>query len=112
MSEKHRARSEVETRRKRGLMSFIFGRQTIVLAAVAAQIWIVLLMVTMLGDYSRVINYCLKAASLIFVVVVLSTDWNMSYKLAWIILMLLFPVFGFVVVIFYYQMPNLSLIHI
>ncbi|MDU0938742.1 MAG: cardiolipin synthase [Clostridiales bacterium] len=106
MSEKHRARSEVETRRKRGLMSFIFGRQTIVLAAVAAQIWIVLLMVTMLGDYSRVINYCLKAASLIFVVVVLSTDWNMSYKLAWIILMLLFPVFGFVVVIFYYQMPN------
>lgn len=106
MSEKHTARSEFRTRRKRGFMSFIFGRQTIVLAAVVAQIWIVLLMVTMLGDYSRTLNFCLRAASMIFVIVVLSTDLNMSYKMAWVILILLFPVFGFIVVIFYYQMPN------
>ena len=67
---------------------FIFG-----MLIILQMIWIVLMTSSVLASYQW-LNTALKVLSMAVVLWLVNKDENSSYKLSWIILILVFPVFG------------------
>ena len=79
--------------KSRGILRLIFGRGTIFGVALLLQIYVMLAFLYQLSD-TREIYMLLVCLSLVTVVYIVNTDSNSNFKLAWIIPILVFPVFG------------------
>lgn len=76
------------------ILNFISKRVFIVGVIILLQIFWGISMLTRLTEYSNVLNTVLAALSLLVVLYIISKDDNPAYKLAWIIPILSFPLFG------------------
>jgi len=75
-------------------LNFISKRVFIVGVIILLQIFWGISMLTKLTEYSNLLNAVLAALSLLVVLHLISKDDNPAYKLAWIIPILTFPLFG------------------
>jgi cardiolipin synthase len=76
------------------IIRFIFGRLAIGTVLVCLQVaWLTIFLLS-IGQHSDQISILLRLLSIIAVVYLINKDDNPSYKLAWVILILLFPIFG------------------
>lgn len=88
-------------KRKLKVMSrLIFGRTAIVLVSVLLQIAMLLIGTNLLYQYFALYYTAFELVGLVVVIHILNENNNASYKLAWIIPTLAFPVFGIVVYLF------------
>jgi cardiolipin synthase len=78
----------------RNLPKLLFQRVIVVTLAIALQIGVILAGALWLQDYRWWMNAVLSALSWVAVLVILSGQSNSSYKIAWVILILAFPVAG------------------
>ena len=76
------------------ILNFIFKRVFIVGLLILGQIFWGVSMLTRLTKYSGVLNMLLAFLSLLVVLYIINKDDNPAYKLAWIIPILSFPLFG------------------
>jgi cardiolipin synthase len=76
------------------LLNTLLGRLVLTALAIALQLAWLLYSVYFLGAHSRVVNLCLTVLSLLGVVYIINSKWSPEVKLAWIVPMLLFPIFG------------------
>ena len=83
------------------LLKTIFGRLTVVLAAIFLQVWLFVYIIFELGAEYRYVDLGIKLLAVIFVFWILNNWMNPAYKLLWSILILAVPVVG---VVLYYIM--------
>lgn len=76
------------------ILKFMLRRLVIVVVLIVLQVVWMTYMLTVLGEYSKVIQVIFKICSLAIVVYLVNKEENPAYKLAWTILILLFPIFG------------------
>lgn len=87
-------------RKIRTLSRLIFGRTTILLLSVLLQLAMIFIGVNFLYRYFAIYYTAFELIGLVVVVHILNESNNASYKMAWIIPVLAFPVFGIVVYLF------------
>lgn len=78
----------------RKLMKILFSRVVGVSLSLLLQIGVVVVGVTLLDDYYRWISAFFTVCSWVAVILIMSDRSNPSYKVAWIVLILAFPVAG------------------
>ena len=78
----------------RNLPKLLFQRVVVVTLAIVLQIGVILAGAIWLRDYRWWMNAVLSVLSWVAVLVILSGKSNSSYKIAWIVLILAFPVAG------------------
>lgn len=84
----------------KGLLKFIFGRTAIILFLLVLQIVILIASFTWLAEDMAVFYSIFTLLSGIVVIYIINEDENASFKLAWIIPVLVIPVFGTLLYIF------------
>jgi len=84
----------------KGLWKIIFGRTAILIALMLLQAFIIFGGFALLGNKLIVFNYCIAMLAIVILMYVLNTRQNSSYKMMWIILILLVPVLGVVFYLF------------
>ena len=87
-------------RKIRTLSRLIFGRTAILLLSVLLQLAVIFIGVNFLYRYFAIYYTAFELIGLVVVVHILNESNNASYKMAWIIPVLAFPVFGIVVYLF------------
>ncbi len=85
----------------KNLIRFLFSRVFFVAAALFLQLLWLLVMVWRLNNISRFVGVGISILSFIAVLWLVNKKINPSYKLAWTIVILAIPVFGFVLYIFF-----------
>lgn len=78
----------------RKIIKIFFNRAFFVALLLLIQIAWMLVSVTRLAEYYSFVNESLRALSLLTVIAVVNTRDNPAYKIAWVIVILLFPLFG------------------
>ena len=78
----------------RNFLKLVFNRVVIVSLSILLQIIVLLACVIWLKDYRSWINVALSVLSWATVIYIMSDRRNPSYKIAWIVLILAFPVAG------------------
>lgn len=88
--------------------SMLFNKRLIIVGVLMLiQLVFVVLCISMLSDYTVYLYGFLTAVSVLVVVYIVNRPVNPTYKLAWVIPILLFPLFGGLLYILYLlQMPN------
>lgn len=76
------------------LLATVFGRTFVFGLAIVLQLAWLLYTVTSLSDYSKVINVLLTILSLLAVIYIINSPSNPAVKMAWIVPILVFPLFG------------------
>ncbi len=84
----------------------IYGRTLIVILAVLVQVTVLALCFTWLASYRTYISIGFMLLSAILVIYIINSKSNPAVKLAWIIPMLTFPVFGGLIYIFFQLQPS------
>ena len=87
----------------RGMLRVIFGRTTIIIVGVLLQFFMLFGTINWLADYSSLVYYGFVCMGLLVAVHILSTQGNSSFKIAWLIPVLVVPIFGAVFYIFMYN---------
>ena len=82
------------------VLHFLFNRLTLILLLVLIQIGLFIMMVTYLSSFWRW-NVIFTILSITIVMILISKDDNPTYKMAWIIPILVFPVVGGAFYLFY-----------
>ena len=90
----------------KSVFSLLFGKLSIVILLMLVQLAILLAAVILLGDHFVAVYGILTALSVTIAVWLVSKDENPAYKLAWIIPILIFPIFGG---LFYLMFGNKSM---
>ena len=90
----NRKMKEKAGQKMRNLPKLIFNRVVIVSLSILLQIIVILAGVSWLKEYRGWINVALSVLSWLAVVYIMSDRSNPSYKIAWIVLILAFPVAG------------------
>lgn len=86
---------DVKGKSKRGLTRVIFGRTTFFLLFTGLQIAVFLWIYLWLDDRYKAIGYgASSAVSAVFAIWILNQKQNASFKMAWLVPVLMFPVFG------------------
>jgi len=80
--------------KKRVLSRLIFGRTPIIIILLIIQLFILVSTVNWLSNYSTLVYGFWLALAAVVVIKILNDDSNSSFKMAWIIPVLLIPVFG------------------
>lgn len=93
-------------RKLKGLWKLLFGRTTLLVILLLVQLIVMIGGFTVLEQRFFPINQFLGIISLIILFYILNSCQNTSFKLTWIILILLFPVFGVVFYIFTRVQPG------
>jgi cardiolipin synthase len=75
-------------------MKKIFNKVTIIILLVILQSYILYVMVHKLAIYSPYFYYAFLGISIIAVIAIVNRNFNPSYKIGWIILVMLMPIFG------------------
>ena len=83
--------------------SFFISRMFIVFALIGIQAWIIISLFLYFDDQSEVIRTVFWVISLVMALYIVNKRQNPSYKLAWIIVILVLPVFGVLMYIFFSQ---------
>lgn len=78
----------------RKLLKFLFSRLVIVSLLLAVQLAFIVFLLTFLGQAQIYVAWALQIGSLAVVLWIISKQDNPSYKLAWCIPILMFPLFG------------------
>lgn len=76
------------------LLSLLFHRVTIISLAIAVQLVALILMIGRFGNYFPQFYLISTALSAIVVIIIVSSNSKPGYKIAWIIPIMLFPIFG------------------
>ena len=76
------------------IVKLLFGRLAIGTILLGIQIYWIVYFLFSLGTHSEQISIVLNVISLLALVYIINKDDNPSYKLAWIIFILLFPILG------------------
>ena len=79
---------------KKGILSVVFGRTALILALLLLQIGVMISMVTVLKDYRTYMDVVLMILRVIVVIYVINEKGNPAFTMTWILLMMVFPVFG------------------
>lgn len=82
------------------IIKFIFSRKLAIIILLAAQVALLAAVFIKLQEYSTYIYILFAVLSVIVVVYIMNKSDNPSYKLAWVIPVLLFPIFGGIVYLF------------
>ncbi len=85
------------------LFSFFISRMFIVFALIGIQAWLLISIFVYFDDQSQTIRMFFWIASLVMALYIVNKRQNPSYKLAWIIVILVLPVFGVLMYIFFSQ---------
>ena len=78
----------------RKLLNFIFSRLFIGGFLLALQMFILLMSILRMNEYFLYFDIFLKLVSLVTVVIIINRHVNPMYKLAWVVPILIFPMFG------------------
>ena len=78
----------------RKLLKFLFSRRFIGSFLLILQIGIILMSILRINEYFLYFDIFLKAVSLVTVVLIINRHVNPMYKLAWVVPILIFPMFG------------------
>lgn len=78
----------------RKISRFLFSRIFIVAVLIIIQLLLIINIFYSLSIYSDIISLCFSLLSLIMVIYIINRDDNPSFKLAWCITILIFPVIG------------------
>ena len=84
----------------RGLLRIIFGRTTYVLLAILLQIAILFIPLRLMEEYVVYLYAAFVLLGAVAVIYILNEQTDSSFKLAWVIPVLVFPVFGVALYIF------------
>ena len=76
------------------LLNLLFHRAVLVAAAIVMQVAALILMINRFSAYFSVFYGITLAASIVAVLAIANGKGNAGYKIAWIILILSFPIFG------------------
>lgn len=76
------------------LVSILTSKMAFVAYLILLQLLFLLSVVSILSAYSRFINHILNLLSIFMVIYIMNKDENPSYKLAWIVVIMLVPIFG------------------
>lgn len=87
-------------RRLKGFWKIIFGRTAILISLMLLQAFAIFGGFALLGSKSLIFSFGISMVSIVILMYVLNTRQNSSYKMMWIILILLFPVLGVAFYIF------------
>lgn len=100
LEKKDKFRERLKDRSKRNVQRLIYGRTLIIILLLLVQFILLFSMVFWLKEYSAVIYAGFELMALLSVVTIMNRRENPMFKLAWIILILLLPVFGAALYIF------------
>ena len=91
---------------KKKAVYIIYGRTLFVILAVLVQVAVLALCFTWLANYKTYISMGLMLLSAILVIYIVNSKSNPAFKLAWVIPMLVFPVFGGLIYICFRLQPG------
>jgi len=87
-------------KKRKGLLKIIFGRTTIVVLLLLIQIVILFISFNWLADYTVLIYGAFTFLSGVVLIYIINDDQNASFKMAWIIPVLVIPIFGTLLYLF------------
>ena len=79
---------------KKGLVNVIFSRVTIMAVLLLVQIVILIATLTHLKDYATYIYAALMVLEVVCVIYIINSKSNPDFKIMWIMLIFVLPVFG------------------
>ena len=85
---------------KQGAVQLLFGRTTVIILALVLQVVVLLLGVTFLQKYLVYLYGAYLILTAVVVVIIINKEGSPDFKLAWMVPMLIFPVFGTLLYIF------------
>ena len=91
---------------KKKLSRLVFRRRVFVIATLLVQIAFIVLLIAGTGTYFRYANWFLRIISIGVCVHVLNKHAKAAFKITWIFLIMLFPIFGGILYIFFYSQSN------
>lgn len=95
---------------KKGILSFVFSRATVLVVLVLVQLAIFAAMVTYLHDYAAYINAAFMILEIVTVIYIINSKSNPAFKITWILLIFLLPFLGTAFYLFMKIMPGTGLI--
>lgn len=95
---------------KKGLHSFIFSRTTILMVLLLAQLSIFAATLTFLRDYAQYIYGLFGILEIVSVIYIINSKSNPAFKITWILLIFILPVFGTVFYLFMKMVPGTGMI--
>lgn len=95
---------------KKGISHLIFSRITVLVLLIVIQLAILLASVTYLSDYAIYINAAFTALEIASVIYIINSKSNPAFKITWILLIFIFPVFGTAFYLFMKLVPGTGLI--
>jgi len=84
----------------------VFRRRVLIISLILVQLAFILLVIAGTHYASRYVNFFLLACSIVVCIYILNKKDKPAYKLTWIFLILLFPLFGGPVYVFFYTQSN------
>ncbi|QQO09274.1 cardiolipin synthase [Breznakiella homolactica] len=84
----------------------VFRRRIFVIAILLAQIIFLLYLITRSSRASQIVSWILNVISILVCLYIVSKKEKPAYKLTWIFLILMFPIFGGLLYIFFYVQSN------
>ncbi len=91
---------------KRSLLRIILGRTGFTALAIIAQFFIILLYFGYLKEYSQAVTFLLYVLSFGVLLHIINKDENPAYKMAWLLPVAVFPVFGAMLFLFFKLQPT------
>ena len=89
------------------VISLIFNRLTVVVAAIAVQLAYFILLILRLSAYAHWVNVSFRTLTILMIIYIIWKDGNPAYKIGWIVFMALFPEVGAVLfIVFGGRMPS------
>lgn len=79
---------------KKGLLSFVFSRTALILLLLALQLGVFLVLATRLSDHAAAAYRIMNVVQALIVIYIVNDKGNPEFANTWIILILLFPIFG------------------
>lgn len=95
---------------KKGILSFVFSRATVLVVLVLVQLAIFAAMVTYLHEYAAYINATFMILEIVTVICIINSKSNPAFKITWILLIFLLPFLGTAFYLFMKIMPGTGLI--
>ena len=99
------------TRIKKSLLRILLGRTGFTVLAIIVQMLLVLLYFKFLMDYSEVVTALLYFISFGVLLHILNSEENPSYKIAWLLPVAIFPIFGALIFLFFKLQPTVKVIN-
>lgn len=94
---------------KRNLLRIVLGRTGFTVLAIVAQFFIILLYFSYLKKYSSAVTAVLYILTFGVLLHIINKDENPSYKIAWLVPVAVFPVFGAMLFLFFKLQPAVTL---